>query len=585
MHKTENLEKAAAPVFFRPGLADFIGAPFRLPDSNAPTDELLHVCTAAVDELLNQAKHQGILPQQVLGVLYLSLTPKTGDLLSDSRLVWWGSSQPHQLGTLAAYAYASRYNRIYKRSFYQIIPREKKWPAGWLALFSCGCAGTYKLPEFNFLHIALPACELGKFRFLDKASLPEAIAVPAAGVQGLRHFVFEHFLEKNAGILEIPTPVSLNSSDITCCGDPCDKIKGTSDHADKDLLTENDFETFRRMFLADTGYFNHILPGVQRAFFLQCAPEVFTFFQSKDRSWTGAETGIGFILQRQPMPTDDDLRTCYWVAFKIAAVLSPLHWLIRARLEEEKEKEGRKRAAEAYRFVAHSLHSSLRRMEAMDSRVTPLARLEWFALRAGEVYSIGHWSPGEEDLQWQHAGVNREDLDKTLCAAIFETLSHTICSTEIKERIPDPRLIATITELARNLNHHSASQGTISLHPGTEKGTVHIHVRGACQYGFPAAIEKLLKAPGDLTGLQHTWNLVRSMTTAATKIVYFFTELKSGESILSAEPSAENHFGPVHLELRAGKRVIPVIRQAIDTGDISRLFAFEIRYENINGLA
>src|SRR6476620_9501753 len=92
-----------------PELAAFLAAPIRLPQTTAPIKELNEQCKQVADELLREAARQGILPRAILGVVYLSLEPESGDLALRSHLLWWGAENPAHRRALAGYAYAAHF--------------------------------------------------------------------------------------------------------------------------------------------------------------------------------------------------------------------------------------------------------------------------------------------------------------------------------------------------------------------------------------------------------------------------------------------------------------------------------------------
>src|SRR5437016_6216827 len=118
------MRKRPKSVGLSPRLAAFLATPVRLPPANTPLERLSEDCKRIVDELLRQASVDKILPSATLGVVYLSLEPKSGALALRSHLLWWGGDDAGRLRALAGYAYAAHFNRE-ARSFFQRIPRSK----------------------------------------------------------------------------------------------------------------------------------------------------------------------------------------------------------------------------------------------------------------------------------------------------------------------------------------------------------------------------------------------------------------------------------------------------------------------------
>lgn len=480
-----------------------------------------------LEKYLLRAMQQKFLPETVILAQFVSVPPKHAppDLRAPAVV---RTSESRFEDYLRAYLFIANYVKSKTWSFHNRANEFLHSPASTLLVFTVGQHPPKEHPFdgvnviwVNFETKDLPSCE-----WLAGIQSLELIAAGEPTISGFSKSPILEMLKhpKNKDALTFNPGSSPKPKVRVYCKVEMspDEQLAVSAFADT-LLTER--------------YLAHVLPCVL------CGPVVLVvakkvFFDTQEQNKLVDNSGLTAMFRTGTRIGYSELEDCYRAGHRLSTIFTNLHSIAQFVGEREREQGRSVGAANAFRMITHSLGNAIIYARRGADEVERVLKLESYTVAAaGALYSREPVTDMHAEPPWEIAGCEIggkiESLDESIRAGTFLSAENfTIKAGCMRGKRAEPRFVALLVELARNMEQHSLKKlGSISLTTGANEGLITLKLTSDSDYCYPRDLPdkfRFWRQTLDASrGLDFVWLLLRSLATDATSLSFRFGSSKA----------------------------------------------------------
>lgn len=213
-------------------------------------------------------------------------------------------------------------------------------------------------------------------------------------------------------------------------------------------------------------YLSHMAPIAAIGHIVICVPRLYAFDSTKNELEDMGGGGCFFVVEGEL--NVNLLESLYLIAHKMCSAVSGMQEVARAVSDET--------FAKTFRFISHSLKNSVERgipPNASKEMVGRALTLERYTAKAAGALKNKKIDP-QQVIKWDTGGFNGEPVGRTIEEALSSSsYKVNLDDSSIKDAQVDPRLVAGLVELARNLSrHHPSDEGEATIRIQRDKRSV-----------------------------------------------------------------------------------------------------------------